>query len=76
VSRYKNGFHGIRSLFVETDLFDVIEYEKNDSNEIEVIDKSNILSEDNLLKRAGDEFIKEIGKYLLVLIFILKNKFQ
>ncbi|OHD23994.1 MAG: 4-(cytidine 5'-diphospho)-2-C-methyl-D-erythritol kinase [Spirochaetes bacterium GWD1_27_9] len=62
ISCYKNGYHSIKSLFVETNLFDTIQFERNDIGKIRIFDKSNILPEENLLKKASDKFIGVVGK--------------
>lgn len=60
ISKYRSGYHEIRSLFSEISLFDTIKYKKNRIKELKFLDRSNILPEDNLLKRAGDEILKHI----------------
>jgi len=74
VKLYKNKYHKIRSLFVQTDLFDLLEYEKNNIREIRVFDKSNKLPPENLLTKAAKVFIENYGKIKFgVDFYITKN---
>ena len=43
ISKYKTGYHEIRSLFAEISLFDTIRYKKNKLNKLNYIDKKRIL---------------------------------
>lgn len=53
VSLYKNGYHGIRSIFIPISLADKIEYKRNELGEIRVFDSKNLIPHDNLLTRAA-----------------------
>jgi 4-diphosphocytidyl-2-C-methyl-D-erythritol kinase len=61
IALYKNNYHKIRSLFVETDLHDIIEYEPNKEGKIRVFDKSGTLPSENLLVKAAAKFVQQIG---------------
>ena len=58
VSVYKNGYHGIKSIFLETDLFDTLDYSINETKTIEVTDKENNLPVDNLLTKAYQAYYR------------------
>lgn len=74
VKTYKNGYHKIKSIFIETSLFDVIQYEKNNLGSVRVFDKTNALPEDNLLKKAADKFVSLIGKTPFGVDFHIEKK--
>ncbi|HOV13171.1 MAG TPA: 4-(cytidine 5'-diphospho)-2-C-methyl-D-erythritol kinase [Spirochaetota bacterium] len=74
VDLYKNGYHKINSVFMETKLFDVISFEKNDLGKIRVFDKSNTLPEENLLKKAADKLINLTGKTRFGVDFYIEKK--
>ncbi|HNZ27915.1 MAG TPA: 4-(cytidine 5'-diphospho)-2-C-methyl-D-erythritol kinase [Spirochaetota bacterium] len=59
--RYKSGYHSIKSLFCRATLSDSISYSLNDTNKIKIIDKKNILPENNLLKTAADKIISSLN---------------
>ena len=46
VSKYRTGYHEIRSLFSEISLFEIIKYKKNKTNELRFIDKMGLLPKD------------------------------
>ncbi|MCG8571587.1 MAG: 4-(cytidine 5'-diphospho)-2-C-methyl-D-erythritol kinase [Spirochaetes bacterium] len=73
ISIYKNGFHGIKSIFSEISLFDQIQYEKNDGNKIHVIVSQDTIPEDNLLTKAADHFFKFTGKSKIGFNFYLEK---
>jgi 4-diphosphocytidyl-2-C-methyl-D-erythritol kinase len=73
VSRLKNGYHGIESLFCEIDLYDEIDYEKNHLMKVRVIDESKVLPEENLLKKASDHFIRKLKKIPFGIDFHIKK---
>ncbi len=58
VTIYKNGYHGIKSIFIETNLYDTIEYSINTGKTIEVVEKENNLPADNLLTKAYSAFYR------------------
>lgn len=62
ISKYKNGYHGLRSIFAEISLSDQIQYKTNQKKELTFTDMSGLLPENNLLKKAGDEFCRNIKK--------------
>lgn len=62
VSRYKNGYHGLRSVFARISLYDVIEYNPNNLGKVRVIDTAGVLPEDNLLTRAAALFSRYVKK--------------
>lgn len=74
VSIYKNGFHGIKSIFTETNIFDEINYEITDSGKIEVKDNSSLLPDDNLLTKAYDVFFKNVGREKIGLDITIEKK--
>lgn len=74
VSLYKNGFHGIKSIFLETCLADKIEYSVNKSGVCIVNDKSGIIPSVNLITKAYDLFYDKTGLKKIGIIFdVTKN---
>lgn len=73
--RYKNGYHSIKSLFCRTNLSDSLSYSPNDTNKIRIIDKRNILPENNLLKIAADKIISNLnGRIPFGIDFTIEKK--
>ena len=56
ISKYKNDYHGIKSIFSEISLYDLIEYDLNESGKLNFIDRDGKLPDDNLLAKAGKVF--------------------
>ena len=74
LSKYKNGYHKINSLFCETDLYDEISYRENAIGEIRVFDESNILPKDNTLTKAANIFLDTVPHLKIGVDFhIVKN---
>lgn len=73
--RYKNGYHSIKSLFCRTTLSDNISYSTNDISKVRIIDKQNLLPENNLLKIAADKIISDLnGKVPFGIDFTIEKK--
>ena len=62
VTRYKNTYHGIKSIFCQISLCDVIDYRPNDLKVVRVFDSKGVLPEDNLLTKAADSFSRFTGR--------------
>ncbi|MBP5449881.1 MAG: 4-(cytidine 5'-diphospho)-2-C-methyl-D-erythritol kinase [Spirochaetales bacterium] len=62
VSRYKNGYHGLRSIFALTDLCDVMTYESSSIGQNEITVGNALLGEDNLISKAAAAFRSYLAK--------------
>ncbi len=71
---YKNGYHALRSIFVETDICDEIIVTPNENNTLEYTIQNISLPQENLLKKAGDLMIGIAGKVVKGYTFkVIKN---
>ncbi|MBQ3922778.1 MAG: hypothetical protein II707_05725, partial [Spirochaetales bacterium] len=56
VSRYKNGYHGLRSIFAETSLCDTMSFSVVDGAENVITVENAELPSDNLISKAAEMF--------------------
>ncbi|MBR3732238.1 MAG: 4-(cytidine 5'-diphospho)-2-C-methyl-D-erythritol kinase, partial [Spirochaetales bacterium] len=56
VSRYKNGYHGLRSIFAQTDLCDTMTFSVADGSQNDITVGNAELPQDNLISKAAHLF--------------------
>ncbi len=73
LSREKNGYHSLASLFHTVDLGDIISFRISDSDNLTCTKKDIPLDGKNLILQAVDLFRKKTGKKLSLAIHLEKN---
>ncbi len=62
VGLYKNRYHKIKSLFIQSEIFDLIRVTNNDTNQIRVFTNVDIAPKDNLITKTANLFITSLGR--------------